>query len=72
MACQIVARLPLHEGDQRTTEMIKCLSVDKDNFSTYCAVEDFFHSVTADRYFRFVIRHNLKEQLHREDAQGIR
>jgi hypothetical protein len=67
-----IAKLPLPEINERTSELGKCFVVDKDNSDTYCVAQEFYHSVLTDRYLRFVWRHHLKDQLMLEDAQGIR
>jgi hypothetical protein len=67
-----IAKLPLSEVTERAQEMLKCMSVDKKDLDTYTNAQDFYQNVIYERYFRFVLRHHLKDQLMREDAQGLR
>ena len=66
------AKLPLSEAIARMQEMFKCQRVDEQRKDNYLDVQLFYHEVMADRCFRFILRHHLKDQLDREDAQGIR
>jgi hypothetical protein len=65
-------KLPIKELLARLQEMAQCGSVDEGAISKYYDAMSFYHTVIADRYYRFVYRHHLKDQLEREDAQGIR
>ena len=65
------AKLPIKELWARLREMADCGSVDEGARKYYDAMS-FYHTVITDRYFRFVYRHHLKDQLEREDAQGMR
>ncbi len=68
------ARLPLTEVDARTVEILECVQVDVDydHHDRYYESATFYQEVSADRYYRFVVRHNLLQQLRREDKQGLR
>jgi hypothetical protein len=67
-----VAKLGWDEVVARRTEMGTCTKVDAQNFAKYSDALQFYNSVTADRLFDFVTRHNLWPQFKSEDAQGKR
>jgi hypothetical protein len=69
-----IARLPLTEVDARTVELLECVQVDADygQHDRYYEAATFYEGVSADRYYRFIVRHNLLQQLRREDEQGLR
>ena len=66
------ARLPLTEVDARTVELLECVQVDRDRHERYLEAKTFYNEVSADRYFRFLVRHHLVQQMRREDEQGSR
>ena len=66
------AKLPITEATARFYEMADCQSVDAQRRNNYFNARVFYLNIVADRYFRYVLRHHLKDQLLREDAQGIR
>jgi hypothetical protein len=68
------ARLPLTEVDARTIEILECVQVDVDynQHDRYYEAATFYQGISADRYYGFVVRHNLLQQLRREDKQGLR
>jgi hypothetical protein len=63
-------RLSLKEVYARVQEMTDCVSVDPPHFNEYVSVQGFYITVTSDRYFSFIQRHNLIKQLRAEDAAG--
>jgi hypothetical protein len=69
-----IGRLRLTEVDARAIELAECFQVDTDqnDHYKYHQAELFYKEVASDRYFHFLVRHNLLEQLMREDKQGLR
>jgi hypothetical protein len=67
-----IAKLSFTEVNERVMELVDCLKVDEARFNTYDAAQNFFYGVASDRFRSFVYRHNLLEQLKREDSQGLR
>jgi hypothetical protein len=66
-----ISKLALTELIARLDEMNDCANMmPRDD--RYHAVADFYHDVMMERYFRFVLRHQLRDQVIKEDAQGIR
>jgi hypothetical protein len=66
-----IAKLPLSEVSMRLQEMGDCWSVDNHE-EKYFKAQDLYDSVFSGRYIRFVRRHNLEQQLMREDEEGLR
>jgi hypothetical protein len=66
------AKLPLKEVNARIIEMGNCSHVDTTRSNDYVAANDFYAGVQGDRYFAFIVRHNLMPQILKEDAQGLR
>jgi hypothetical protein len=66
------AKLPLKEVNARIIEMGECSHVDTTQSNAYAAANDFYAGVQGDRYFAFIVRHNLMSQIMKEDAQGLR
>jgi hypothetical protein len=66
------ARLLLTEVDARREEMWKCWQVDYDQHDRYYVAATFYNEVFMDRCYRFIVRHNLLQQLTTEDEQGLR
>jgi hypothetical protein len=66
------AKLPLREVNARVIEMGKCSHVDTTRSDAYVGANDFYAGVQGDRYFAFIVRHNLMPQIMKEDAQGLR
>lgn len=67
-----IGRLGLRELHAREKEMFECQDVDSHRAGAYGEVEDFYSSVNCDRFKDFVYRHNLYDQLLKEDSQGDR
>jgi hypothetical protein len=65
------AKLPFTKVVSRLREMGACWRVEgfKDR---YFEAHKFYSDVMHDRYDGFLRRHNLMEQLKREDAEGLR
>ena len=66
------AKLPLKEVNARIIEMGNCSHVDTARSDAYVGANDFYAGVQGDRYFAFIVRHNLMPQIMKEDAQGLR
>jgi hypothetical protein len=67
-----IAKLPLTELEARMKEMANCLRVDGNGFDKYYEAHMFYHSAQADRWLGFIVRHDLQEQMRKEDAAGLR
>jgi hypothetical protein len=65
-----IALLTIPQLKKRMHEMYQCMEVVATE--PYSQTGDFYHSVIADRYFSYVRRHGLEDQLMREDAAGKR
>ncbi len=66
------AKLPLAEIITRHHEMADCQAVDPGNSDAYRAATEFYYGIYTDRCISFIVRHNLMEQLRKEDAEGLR
>jgi len=64
--------LPLTEIRARMSEMQKCREVDPNREDSYLKAEGFYYDVQAERWYRFLVRHQLLAQFEREDAAGKR
>lgn len=65
-----IALLTIPQLKQRMNEMYECADVVA--MEPYHQTGNFYSSVIADRYFGFLKRHGLIDQVMREDAAGRR
>jgi hypothetical protein len=65
------AKLPIKTLSFRLKEMGDCWSVSNQDDRYYKAFK-FYGDVRGDRYYHFIIRHHLMNQLLAEDEKGIR
>jgi len=65
-------RVLLPEIEARMHEMAECRNIDPAHSERYGSAFDFYEIVAGTRYYNFVLRHNLFEQLLSEDAEGKR
>jgi hypothetical protein len=67
-----INKIPLTELSRRRDEMADCFYVDSSRRTEYRDAMNLYDFLRADRFKSFVLRHNLLEQLIREDAAGER
>src|SRR5260370_15188817 len=68
-----IARLQYGELEAGAQELGgTCTKVDAEQSAQYLHAADLYTSVSFDRLFHFVARHNLASQFLKEDAQGKR
>ena len=65
-------RLPVEEVEARVKEMGDCAIVVNFRDERYHEAQTFYSGILHDRMANFIYRHNLMEQLKKEDAVGIR
>ena len=65
-------KLAINEVRLRMFEMTDCAQVDDANFSAYHKAHEFYFTIFTDRLFRYMQRHNLFQQVEKEDAEGKR
>lgn len=66
------ARLSISEVRLRLSEMKDCARVDDANLSNYHEAAEFYFDIFGDRLFRYLQRHDLFQQVEKEDAEGKR
>src|ERR1017187_5172934 len=57
-----IAKLSVKEVISRIREMVQCIDVDPDQEDSYYNVQEFYHSVQADCWRAFIVRHQLLSQ----------
>src|ERR1700730_467409 len=67
-----IAKLSVTELTLRAKEMSACRSVDTRDGDRYYEMLNFYGNVLSDRYYRFIVRHDLYAQFREEDAAGAR
>jgi hypothetical protein len=67
-----IEKLPIIEVKARAREMFVCQDVDPTRKESYLDAGRFYHNVQADRWYEFLLRHNLLDQFEQEDAAGKR
>jgi hypothetical protein len=65
-------KLHLTEVNERTRELLDCRKVDSSRQDDYLEAVKFYQEIVANREYNFIIRHDLWNQLMREDAEGKR
>jgi hypothetical protein len=65
-------KLPIIEVRARSREMFQCEDVDPARKESYLDAGRFYHNVQADRWYEFLLRHNLIDQFEQDDAAGKR
>ena len=78
-----ISKLPITEVFRRINEMGKCMQFGEEQFGKtpstqhaeydlVVAIRDWYREVEAERLYMFLDRHNLTDQLLKEDEQGRR
>lgn len=64
--------LPITEVSARMNEMHNCARVDAHDRATYTSAWEFYYGVAMERWRQFVVRHGMRDQFMKEDAEGLR
>jgi hypothetical protein len=78
-----ISKLPITEVFRRMNEMGKCMNFDEKQFgrtpstqraeyNLIVAIHDWYREVETERLWMFLDRHNLTDQMLKEDEQGLR